>query len=146
MFINEVINLVQSVIVIFVTPVTILRGGHPITNCQKISVVIFTLITRYLLSPFFIMQSKLFFHTFLYTQPEQECTAEILQHMYWTGVLSSCEIVPKRIICIICAISLLQIVFHIKTAFCAILLPSFNFSYISGSPPLHNVSVLLRFR
>ena len=83
----------------------------------------------------FIMNPTLFFHISLYKQPEQESMAEILQLKYWIGVVSSREIIPKRIICIICAISLLQFVFYIKTEFCAILLTSFNFSYISDSLP-----------
>jgi len=33
--------------------------------------------------------------------------AEILQHMYYIRILLTCEVVPKRIICIMCAISLL---------------------------------------
>lgn len=75
MFRNKVIYLVQSVMVISVTSVTILRGGHPITNCQKISVVIFTPMTGYLLLPVLLCNQNCFF-TFPYTNNQSKRTRQ----------------------------------------------------------------------
>ena len=83
----------------------------------------------------FIMNSKLFFPLLPIQITRTKEYGRDSTTQYQIGILSTCEIVPKRIICIICAISPLQFVFHIKTAFCAILLTSFNFSYISDSLP-----------